>query len=136
MDHPKKSQLQLNRRNFIKQSALVSFGFIALSRFSNDPTKISSNTKVTLKQDPNGYLNIPEGFSCRIISTMGEKMDDGFLVPGCADGIGAFVGKDGRVLLVCNHENIPSAFELGPFGKKNELLDNLDPALIYYYGQG
>ena len=131
-----KNQHHLNRRNFIKQSALVSFGFIALSRCSNDPTKISGNTKVTLAKDPNGYLDLPEGFSYRVISTMGEKMDDGFLVPGRADGMGAFVGKDGRVLVVRNHENSPSAFEMGPFGQKNELLSNLDPALIYDYGQG
>ena len=31
-------------------------------------------------------------------------MADGLLVPKAADGMGAFAGEDGRVILVCNHE--------------------------------
>ena len=34
-----------------------------------------------LKPDPNGVLDLPEGFSYRIISQGGETMDDGLLVP-------------------------------------------------------
>ncbi|MEY3052298.1 MAG: hypothetical protein RLY31_2083 [Bacteroidota bacterium] len=125
------------RRTFLRQSALVSIGFLALSRCTQAP--VGRNTKLrrpALLTDPLGYLDLPEGFEYRIISRMGEGMEDGFLVPGRADGMGTFPGSNGRVILIRNHENSPQPASLGPFGPDNERLAHLDPARLYDAGRG
>ncbi len=43
-------------------------------------------------------------------------MDDGLLVPGNHDGMAAFPGDDGRVVLICNHELDFGYRHDGPFG--------------------
>ena len=40
-------------------------------------------------------------------------MTDGFLVPGMLDGMGAFQGKDGRIIVVRNHELSPGHLDIG-----------------------
>lgn len=128
------NQLNTSRRTFIKQSALVSLGFIALSRCTTESSAEEVVTKITLKSDPNGYLDLPEGFDYRIISKMGNPMTDGFLVPGRADGMGAFLGADNKVIVVRNHENSPQSLEFSPFGPKNEKLEQIDPSKLYDAG--
>ena len=54
--------------------------------------------------DPARLLDLPRGFSYRVISALGDRMDDGERVPDAADGMGAFAGPNGRVILVRNHE--------------------------------
>ena len=66
-----------------------------------------------LVPDPAGFLDLPEGFSYRVISSLGEPMDDGEPVPDGADGMGAFRGSDGRVILVRNHELTAGESSLG-----------------------
>jgi secreted PhoX family phosphatase len=62
-----------------------------------------------LRADPDGLLDLPDGFSYRVISKSGDAMDDGLKVPPAHDGMAAFPGPDGRVILVCNHETALSA---------------------------
>ena len=57
-----------------------------------------------LRTDPDKILDLPRGFDYRVISRAGEKMSDGMTVPGAHDGMAAFAGKDGRIILVRNHE--------------------------------
>lgn len=57
-----------------------------------------------LEPDPRGLIDLPSGFSYQVISSLGETMDDGEPVPDRADGMGAFRGAGGRVVLVRNHE--------------------------------
>ncbi len=57
-----------------------------------------------LRADPNGLLDLPEGFSYQVVSRAGEAMSDGLRVPGAHDGMAAFDGQDGRIVLICNHE--------------------------------
>jgi secreted PhoX family phosphatase len=87
-----------------------------------------------LQSDPEGVLDLPEGFSYHIFSRTGEKMDDGLLVPGAHDGMAAFPGPDGVTLLVRNHEITPKDNYPGPFGARNELFDQVDPARVYDRG--
>ncbi len=56
-----------------------------------------------LVPDPEGILNLPQGFSYKIISRWQETMSDGFLVPGNADGMAAFTGPDGLTVVLRNH---------------------------------
>ncbi len=81
-----------------------------------------------LVPDPAGFLDLPEGFSYRVISRLGDTMDDGGTVPDRADGMGCFdLGKDegenGEIALVRNHELQPQHDAGGPiatgFGKRN-----------------
>ncbi len=124
------------RREFIKKATIVSLGFAALSRCTLSTEQSESLAKVLLKTDPKGYLDLPEGFSYKVIAKSGAKMADGFLVPGRPDGMGSFAGSDGKVILICNHENSPNTLEHSPFGPENELAEQLDPAQFYDAGSG
>lgn len=57
-----------------------------------------------LADDPAGLLDLPQGFSYRVLSRLGDTMDDGSRVPDNADGMGCFALADGRIALVRNHE--------------------------------
>ena len=85
-------------------------------------------------RDPDGMLDLPATFRYRIVACEGDEMSDGLLVPARADGMAAFDAGDGRVALVCNHENHPS---LGSaFGPANERLGRLPPDRLYDAGGG
>ncbi|MFF4349696.1 alkaline phosphatase PhoX [Streptomyces sp. NPDC001530] len=59
-----------------------------------------------LVPDPNGLLDLPEGFRYRVLSREGDQLRSGEgLVPSNHDGMSAFRGRNGRVHLVRNHEN-------------------------------
>jgi len=66
--------------------------------------------------DPKGLLDLPEGFSYRLISSFGDTMDDGLLVPDNADGMGCFRLDDSRIALVRNHELKVKNMDRGPKG--------------------
>ena len=66
-------------------------------------------------------FDLPEGFSYKIISVAGDKMDDGFFIPGKMDGMATFPGPDGRTIIVRNHELSLEDDKEGPFGEKNKL---------------
>ena len=79
-----------------------------------------------LTPDLQGVLDLPSGFSYRVISALGDAMSDGATVPDKADGMGCFDLGDGRLALVRNHELVPrdssgGTFELG-FGAKDGVL--------------
>ena len=57
--------------------------------------------------DPQGILDLPAGFKYKVISRVGEEMNDGYVVPNLHDGMGAFEGKKGQTILVRNHEISP-----------------------------
>jgi hypothetical protein len=57
-----------------------------------------------LASDPEGRLDLPEGFSYEIIEQSGDPMDDGFNVPGALDGMACFEGPAGTLILMRNHE--------------------------------
>lgn len=128
----------LSRRAFLHQSGLVTLGFASLQRFvaSGAPRKNPEVTKSTLKPDFYETLDLPAGFSYTLISEVGETMDDGLLVPGKHDGMGAFPGPHGRTIVVRNHEMEASATEDSPFGRRRRLLRKIDRAKLYDGGQG
>lgn len=57
-----------------------------------------------LVPDPAGLLDLPQGFSYRVLSALGEAMSDGGTVPDRADGMGCFDLGNGEWALVRNHE--------------------------------
>ncbi len=85
-----------------------------------------------LLPDPAGIIDLPAGFTYKVISPVGETMSDGLLVPGLHDGMAAFEGPDGLTILVRNHElNLESDRSLGAFGPDLARLSRLDPSSIY-----
>ncbi|MFN4020249.1 MAG: alkaline phosphatase PhoX [Erythrobacter sp.] len=70
-----------------------------------------------LKPDPAGLIDLPEGFSYRVISRLGDRMDDGGTVPDRADGMGCFDLGNGEIALVRNHELQPQHDAGGPIAK-------------------
>ncbi|QBX37710.1 DUF839 domain-containing protein [Brevundimonas sp. S30B] len=87
-----------------------------------------------LRPDPAGVLDLPDGFSYRVISSLGQVMDDGFLVPGQFDGMGCFPLEGARVALVRNHELKPSSsshWNRTAWSDDAGRLRRLDPAKAY-----
>jgi secreted PhoX family phosphatase len=76
-----------------------------------------------LVPDPAGLIDLPKGFSYRVISRLGDAMDDGGTVPDRADGMGCFDLGNGEIALVRNHELQPQHDAGGAiakgFGKRN-----------------
>lgn len=96
--------IDLDRRQF--QLSLAGSAFTAL--LASGCTTASEGRQTAgyrpLLPDAAGLIDLPEGFTYRVISSLGIPMDDGEPVPDRADGMGAFAGRDGRVILVRNHE--------------------------------
>ena len=77
--------MKLSRRNFLGLvgigSAATAIGALSLKNlYSQSATgrSIQINKFGALKPDPKGILDLPEGFQYKIISGVGEKMNDGF----------------------------------------------------------
>jgi secreted PhoX family phosphatase len=67
-----------------------------------------------LVADPQRILDLPPGFSYRIVSRRGERMSDGYRVPGNPDAMGVFATATGLVLMR-NHEIPPGDRDSGPY---------------------
>ncbi len=89
-----------------------------------------------LVADPRRIFDLPAGFTYKVIARCGETMSDGLLNPGAPDGMAAFAGPEGRVILVQNHELEAATPQSGPYGTDYYLLPRLDAARIYDAGKG
>jgi secreted PhoX family phosphatase len=87
-----------------------------------------------LRPDPDRILDLPEGYNYSIVSRAGERMDDNLLVPHAHDGMAAFPGEDGRIILVCNHELRPANFDQSAFAEGRDT--QLDAVADKLYDQG
>jgi len=133
-----------SRRDFIRTTGFIGVGFIGLKLYAcNSGTQTATEAAAALPldygplvPDPNGILDLPEGFSYRIISRQGDPMDDGLLVPGKHDGMGTFPAENGRVIIVRNHEIVPTDKNLGAFGAENANLGAIAKESLYEYGSG
>lgn len=116
-----------SRRQFGAGLASLAFaGFAARTGLAED---VRYRSEVTgygpLVRDPAGLLDLPQGFSYRVLSELGQRMDDGFRVPDAADGMGLVPLGANRVALIRNHELKDSAIERGPTGGDKALIDRL-----------
>jgi len=75
--------------------------------------------------DPRKRLDLPDGFSYRILSRTGDTMDDGLLVPGAHDGMAAFQTSKDLITLICNHELTVDQAASSAFGKDGSRLDRI-----------
>ncbi|GHC12282.1 alkaline phosphatase PhoX [Cerasicoccus arenae] len=125
----------LNRRRFIQtigvSSSVLTLGFGGLQKLMAQGPSQSAAGFGPLMRDSASVVELPAGFSYQIISQTGQTMADGLLSPGRQDGMAAFPGPDGRVILIRNHENEYPWRAMGPFGLLNERYGQIDPALLY-----
>lgn len=107
--------MKLTKRQFTALAA--SFAFAGLAKHGAVAFAQSSEKGLgygPLVADPEALIDLPEGFSYRVISQFGATMNDGFKVPDNGDGMGCFGLDDDRVVLVRNHELRPSHVDYGP----------------------
>lgn len=75
-----------------------------------------------LLPDPNGLIDLPQGFTYRVLSSLGDAMSDGGTVPDQADGMGCFDLGNGKWALVRNHELMPNQDSGGATGPAYDTL--------------
>ena len=100
----------LSRRNFLILAGLGVTGAVVAAPLRNLYARVGQGKSLSgkgfgpLVPDPQGLLDLPEGFQYRAFSRTGEMMNDGSFVPGGHDGMAAFPGEKGTTILVRNHE--------------------------------
>jgi len=151
--------MSLSRRQFVQRTA-VTAGFTGLARYlhaqgagrggargagagggTNLPELQPYLNEVEgygpLVADPKQIMDLPKGFSYRVLSRAGDRMDDGFRVPAAPDGMATFPAPNGRVILIRNHEvDVLRPPHEGPYGYELELLSELDPKYVYDFAKG
>ncbi|MDR6225242.1 alkaline phosphatase PhoX [Desmospora profundinema] len=110
---------KMNRRDFLKAAGMSTVAFTlgttGLFSFGDATRGIASANEAIhptsgfggygpLIKDPEGILDLPQGFHYRIISRTGDKMSNGDRVPAAHDGMAAFPGPKNTTILVRNHE--------------------------------
>jgi len=132
----------LSRLEFLKTATAFSLGFsglqtvLAMSENTINPLR-TINKYGPLLRDPEGILDLPMGFSYKVISKAGDAMTDGFVVPARPDGMAAFSGGENRVIVIRNHElSEGKTAKRSPFGENFELLPKLPREKIYDPGVG
>jgi len=105
--------VEVSRRRLLRGAAAVGAGLAAgpstgfLARASADPVEQRRELKAVQDlRDGKVRLHLPEGFSYRSFhdTEFTVTLDDGTVLPGRHDGMGAFARPGGRSLLVRNHE--------------------------------
>ena len=106
----------LSRRRFLQATgsafaALLASGCVVRAASEANSTFTGYGP---LQPDPAGILDLPENFSYRILSRLGDAMSDGGSVPDKADGMGCFALGNNELALIRNHELVPGDLPGGP----------------------
>lgn len=117
----------LNRRNFLGATSTAFAALVASGCTTRGasvmPTAADFSGYGELVPDPAGLIDLPRGFSYRVLSKLGDAMSDGGTVPNKADGMGCFDLGNGEIVLVRNHELVPADDAGGPiahgFGRRD-----------------
>lgn len=110
----------MDRRSFLQMTGVAFTAFSAsgcVTRPLPDQPFARARGYGELNRDPQGLLDLPAGFSYKVLSSLGDAMADGAKVPDKADGMGCFDLGDGRLALVRNHELISTDESGGEFLK-------------------
>ena len=104
--------MSLSRRSFLRTAGAAAFatpldalrsrleaGVVARSELGYGPLHLVDDATTGLP-----LLELPEGFRYMTFGWAGDPMDDGRRVPPLHDGMAAFAGENGTVVLVRNHE--------------------------------
>ncbi|WP_394238990.1 alkaline phosphatase PhoX [Niallia oryzisoli] len=109
----------INRRDFLKVGGMgtvaLTLGSTGLFALGNASESLAAANTINptggfggygpLVKDPNGILDLPQGFHYKMLSQAGDIMPNGDKVPAMHDGMAAFRGDKNTTILVRNHEN-------------------------------
>ena len=102
----------LNRRNFIGATGAAFSGLLLNGCTGRSAPLTSAPSSFAdygpLVPDPAGMLDLPRGFSYRLLSSLGNAMTDGCTVPDKGDGMGCFSLGNDEIVLIRNHELVPA----------------------------
>ncbi|MBB3890083.1 hypothetical protein GGQ61_000780 [Phenylobacterium haematophilum] len=136
--------MSASRRQFL-QTAAASAAFTGLARYANAQVTADAEgysnpgyaSEIAgygpLRRDPAEIFDLPEGFSYKVISRAGDRMDDGLIAAGKMDGMGCFPAGRNRVALVRNHEISPPPrdVQITAFGENRSLAGKVAAADVY-----
>ena len=116
--------MPLSRRGFLRAGLGVSAAFLLPTTLDALMSRMASGASLTsrgygpLAPDPQGLLDLPNGFDYQLLSTailntdsdprFSGRLSDGSPVPARHDGMAAFEGAGGMTVLVRNHELDPT----------------------------
>ena len=106
---PKHIEGMMKRRDFLTYSAATSLGCLFTRSVA------ASVLQENLFKTNDSVLDLADGFSSQILSRIGDKMSDGYIVPGKPDGMACFPGPNNTLVLTRNHELDPMDFNRGPY---------------------
>jgi secreted PhoX family phosphatase len=116
----------LGRRNFMTTSGSATLGLALATLVTRKQARASDFG--ALVPDPKGILNLPAGFSYRILEAKGNTMTDGYRVPGRPDGMACFAGPNNTLILMRNHEVTRGDASNGPYkGGQKVHKNSYDP---------
>ena len=107
---------EMNRRSFLRKSAVAAAGGAALAgpfqglfALAADASSSRKNLLGPLLGKPDlsdgvVRLALPDGYTYRSFGLTGDVMTDGAVTPGAQDGMAAFLGPQGSIRIVRNHE--------------------------------
>ena len=106
------NEIAPNRRQFLSATgsafaALLASGCMTRGQTLAAPAEAFADYG-PLVPDPKSMLDLPQGFSYRLLSSLGDVMSDGGTVPDKADGMGCLNLGNGEIVLIRNHELIPT----------------------------
>src|SRR5688500_1953040 len=125
----------ISRRALLQGSSAAGLAFAGLKLF--DASRAEGQPMIAgygpLVPDPQRLLDLPAGFTYRIVSRTGEPMSDGLLTPGAFDAMACFpvAGTRSLVRLVRNHEIWPVDKDGGAFGPNHALLSRVPRQKIF-----
>lgn len=107
----------MKRRSFVVagSAAVLGIGIASWSRAKRRGLAPDERGPSQLPPDPRGLIDLPDGFSYRVLQRQGELMSDGYRMPGRPDAMGCFALGHGRWALMRNHELDTSLARLGPY---------------------
>ncbi|MBQ4859512.1 alkaline phosphatase PhoX [Pseudoalteromonas sp. MMG007] len=100
----------VSRRQFLLSAGTLAFIGLSKSAFGKVTLANLADSVYAyggLIPDTKKLLDLPAGFSYKVISQLGDTMDDGLDVPDKADGMGCIALDEDTVALVRNHELSP-----------------------------
>src|SRR5688572_12685006 len=94
--------MNIPRRTLLKAGGLVAIASAPLPFLFHRTEKVAEARP--LLKAPSGLLDLPKGFSYRIIDRAFQPMSDGLRVPARPDGMACFDGPGDTLILMRNHE--------------------------------
>lgn len=106
--------MSMRRRSFVVGGSAAALA-TGMGLWFSRSGRAGSGPMPGLRPDPAGVCDLPEGFRYRVLERVGDPMDDGLRVPARPDGMACFTDRQGRWVLMRNHEVGHGKAHMGAF---------------------